>query len=130
MFYGRGHLRTRGLGAGKTVPAIRDALLRRTRPPLRQDHLTNALLTVSLRRSFAEDNPAALLEKPLETFDGDRRAEVKALEFVAMLGREKIELLARLNPFGHDVQLQAVREHDDRGRDFCVMAVAGNIADE
>jgi len=56
--------------------------------------------------------------------------EVVALRFVAALGPEECELVARFHAFGAHVQAQAVRHPDDGPDDRCVVRLDEDLAHE
>src|SRR6266481_5917100 len=61
---------------------------------------------------------APVFPQHLRAFLGRRRSrEMIALNLVAAVCGEQLELLARFHALGHYFQLQAVREGDDRQRD-------------
>src|SRR5262245_20332606 len=80
--------------------------------------------------------PAASAEAPVlphhpRAFVGGRRdREAVALDLVAAVRGEQLELLLRLHALGDDLELQAVREPDDRERDHRVFRVGGDVAHE
>src|SRR5688572_27601041 len=59
---------------------------------------------------------------------GDRCAKEIALDFVAALAAEYLELGLRLDPLGHNVEVQAVSEGDDRRGDLGAAAVGAEAA--
>jgi hypothetical protein len=52
------------------------------------------------------------------------------LDFIAAMDTQELELLARLDSFGDDLQSQAVRHVDDRDRNSRVVGIGRDIADE
>src|SRR5580765_2150183 len=63
-------------------------------------------------------------------FGRRRNRETVALDLVAAVGREQLELLLRLDAFGHHLELEVVSQTDDRERDHRVFRIGGDVADE
>src|SRR5882762_5146065 len=81
-------------------------------------------------REFAS-REAAVFPQHLPALLGCRRyREVIALDLVAAVRGEQLELLLRFHALGHDLELEAVREADDRERDHRVLRVCGDVANE
>src|SRR5450631_377124 len=59
-----------------------------------------------------------------------RRAEVVALDLVALVAPEERQLGGRLDAFGDDLQVEAVAHLDDCQSDGGVVGVVGDLADE
>src|SRR5258707_6071709 len=73
---------------------------------------------------------ALLDEEAKQVFFLERRAAIVALELVAALGAQQVELVLRLHSFRHYRHPQAVRHRDDRASDRHVVAVVRQVANE
>src|SRR6266571_4218891 len=82
----------------------------------------------SARRGFSRTRLArrgprlAFPDETYEVFLRERRAAQVALEFIAALLAQHVELLSQLHALGDHVHLQAVGHRDDRPRDGDVVA--------
>src|SRR5438093_10898968 len=81
-------------------------------------------------RVFASDEAAVFPQHLLALLGRRRDREVIALDLVAAVRGEQLELLLRFHALGHDLQFEAVREADDRERDHGVLRVGGDVANE
>src|SRR5262245_13235553 len=102
---------------------------RTTRPPMSRvwglSRETPAFIAAaaSVEAPVLPHHPGALLGR-------GRDREAVALDLVAAVRREQLELLLRLDALGHDLELEAVGEADDRERDHRVLRVGGDVAHE
>src|SRR6185369_10227586 len=71
-----------------------------------------------------------LFEKSQSLRGRQRAAEQEALELVAAMRAQQIELGVCLDAFGDDVDAEAVRQRDRRNGDCRVVGVAPDIGDE
>src|SRR5260221_2554900 len=81
-------------------------------------------------REFASGEAAVFLQHPLALLGCRRYREVIALDLVAAVRGEQLQLLLRFHALGHDLELEAVRETDDRERDHRVLRVGVDVANE
>src|SRR5437667_11420839 len=81
-------------------------------------------------RAFASDEAAVFPQHLLALLGRRRDREVIALDLVAAVRGEQLELLLRFHALGHDLEFEAVREADDRERDHRVLRVGGDVANE
>src|SRR6266581_719395 len=81
-------------------------------------------------RVFASDEAAVFPQHLLALLGRRRNREVIALDLVAAVRGEQLELLLRFHALGHDFQFEAVREADDRECDHGVLGVGGDVANE
>src|SRR3989475_4797180 len=81
-------------------------------------------------REFASGEAAVFLQHPLALLGRRRNREVIALDLVAAVCGEQLELLLCFHALGNDLELETVREADDRERDHRVFRVRGDVADE
>src|SRR5437764_1075043 len=77
------------------------------------------------------ENPSHILEQVrLEALRRQRRAEEEALDAIAALLLQELQLLLGLHPLGDDFEVEAVGHGDDGADDGGVAAVGGDVADE
>src|SRR5438552_4393497 len=81
-------------------------------------------------REFVSDEAAVFPQHLLALLGCRRNREVIALDLVAAVRGEQLELLLRFHALGHDLEFEAVREADDRERDHRVLRVGGDVANE
>src|ERR1041384_3855560 len=76
-------------------------------------------------REFTSGEAAVFLQHLLALVGCRRYREVIALDLVAPVRREQLELLLSFHALRHDLQFEAVREADDREGDHRVFRVRG-----
>src|SRR5882762_10484653 len=81
-------------------------------------------------REFASREAAVFPQHLLALLRCRRYREVIALDLVAAVRGEQLELLLRFHALSHDLEFEAVREADDRERDHGVLRVGGDVANE
>src|SRR5690242_16474261 len=103
---------------------------RTSRPPISRVWGLSRETALAFIGAAASDQ-APVLPDHLAAFLGRRRdREAIPLDLVAAVRREQLELLLRLNAFGHHFEPEAVSEADDRERDHRVFGVGRDVADE
>src|SRR6266480_954312 len=81
-------------------------------------------------REAASGEAAVFPQHLLALFGCRRNREVIALDLVAAVRGEQLELLLRFHAFGYDLEFEAVREADDRERDHRVLRIGCDVANE
>src|SRR5205809_3056712 len=89
------------------------------------------MIRLSATGREAASGEAAVFPQHLLALLGRRRnREVIALDLVAAVRGEQLELLLRFHAFGYDLEFEAVREADDRERDHRVLRIGCDVANE
>ena len=71
-----------------------------------------------------------LAQQPGEYRWCERPAEIKPLEFITAVLRQKGKLFGRLDAFGDDMQLEAMGQSDDRFDNCFIIGVGPDIFNE
>src|SRR5262245_53850810 len=116
---------------GPTVRWGKPGRTRRTsRPPMsRLWGLSSVKALASIAGTASVEAPV-LPHHPGAFVGGRRDREAVPLDLVAAVRGEQFELLLGLDAFGDHLELEAVRQADDRERDHRVLRVGGDVAHE
>src|SRR6266516_5429954 len=87
------------------------------------------MIRLSATGREAASGEAAVFPQHLLALLGCRRnREVIALDLVAAVRGEQLELFLRFHAFGHDLEFEAVREADARERDHRALRIGCEVA--
>src|SRR5262245_34212100 len=116
---------------GPTMRWGKPGSTRRTwRPPMSRVCGFSNERAFALIDATASDQAQILPQHPGALLGRRRHREAVALDLVAAVCGEQLELLLRLDSLGHDLELEAVSQADYREGDHRVLRIGRDVADE